>query len=78
MRTIGERLEAGFYTSLEMFAADFRRMFNNARIYNAPETLYYKVGSWRRMTCRRGWCYAWCPAHDSSAKRAVSGRLKHI
>jgi hypothetical protein len=26
-----------------MFAADFRRMFNNARIYNAPETLYYKV-----------------------------------
>jgi histone acetyltransferase len=43
VRTIGERLEAGFYTTLEMFAADFRRMFNNARIYNAPETLYYKV-----------------------------------
>jgi Bromodomain len=43
LRTIGERLDDGFYSSLEMFAADFRRMFNNARIYNAPETLYYKV-----------------------------------
>ena len=48
VRTIGERLEAGFYTSLEMFAADFRRMFNNARIYNAPETLYYKVCATRQ------------------------------
>lgn len=43
LQTIGERLGGGFYSSLDMFAADFRRMFANARIYNAPETLYYKV-----------------------------------
>jgi len=26
-----------------MFAADLRRMFANARVYNAPETHYFKI-----------------------------------
>ena len=43
LSTVGERLAAGFYGSLEMFAADLRRMFANARVYNAPETHYFKI-----------------------------------
>lgn len=65
VRTIGERLEAGFYTSLEMFAADFRRMFNNARIYNAPETLYYKVGCRCKSAVQLVQCLALCTQCDT-------------
>ena len=35
-------VEGGYYITLEIFAADFKRLFNNCRTYNAPETLYYK------------------------------------
>ena len=34
-----------YYMTLEMFAADFRRMFENCRIYNAPDTVYFKCAS---------------------------------
>ncbi|KAK3280202.1 hypothetical protein CYMTET_11945 [Cymbomonas tetramitiformis] len=34
-----------YYIALEIFAADFRRMFENCRIYNAPDTVYYKCAT---------------------------------
>ncbi|KAE9460697.1 hypothetical protein C3L33_07447, partial [Rhododendron williamsianum] len=38
-----------YYVTFEMFVADARRMFANARTYNSPETIYYKCAS------RHGW-----------------------
>lgn len=56
MRTIGERMESGYYRSLHTFAADFRRIFANARTFNPPRTFFYKArvvvllyGGCRRM-----------------------------
>ena len=41
--TIKNRLEAGtFYRSLSLFTADVRHLCQNARVYNAVETFYYK------------------------------------
>mmetsp|Transcript_4578 Transcript_4578/g.8623 ORF Transcript_4578/g.8623 Transcript_4578/m.8623 type:complete len:466 (-) Transcript_4578:221-1618(-) len=43
---IKRRLAIGeYYITLEMFAADFRRMFENCRIYNAPDTVYFKCAT---------------------------------
>jgi histone acetyltransferase len=30
---------------LQIFAADFRRLFNNCRHYNAPDTPYFKCAN---------------------------------
>ncbi|CAM6120294.1 unnamed protein product [Calypogeia fissa] len=44
LRTLSKRLESEqFFVTLEMFAADMRRMFSNARTYNSPDTIYYKA-----------------------------------
>jgi histone acetyltransferase len=40
--TMAARLEAGVYVTLELFLADLRRIWSNARLYNAPETVFYK------------------------------------
>jgi len=46
LATIQARLKAGgYYHSLEMFVADFKRIFANCRFYNAPETIYCKFAS---------------------------------
>jgi len=46
METIKDRVENGeYYVTLEMFAADFRVMFNNCRLYNAPDTMFYKCAT---------------------------------
>ena len=46
IRTLGSRLQSGdYYATLDMFAADVRRMFSNARIYNAADTVYAKLAS---------------------------------
>jgi histone acetyltransferase len=34
-----------YYVTLEMFVADMKRMFNNARTYNSPDTIYYKCAT---------------------------------
>lgn len=34
-----------FYLTLHMFVADMRRMFGNARTYNAPDTIYFKAAN---------------------------------
>jgi len=36
-----------YYVTFEMFVADVRRMFANARTYNSPETIYYKCATRR-------------------------------
>ena len=42
LATIEERLEKGtYYRSLEMFVADFRKVFRNCKFYNAPGTVYH-------------------------------------
>ncbi|CAG9462932.1 unnamed protein product [Pedinophyceae sp. YPF-701] len=43
LRLVKERLDAGYYRTLDMFLADMKLMFNNCRFYNAPETIYYKI-----------------------------------
>ena len=42
---VEQRLEAGFYITLEIFQADVRRIFSNARIYNAADTIYAKLAN---------------------------------
>ena len=43
LKTISKRVESEqYYITLEMFASDMKRMFNNARTYNSPDTIYYK------------------------------------
>lgn len=43
LKTMSKRLDSeAYYITLDIFAADFRRMMANARTYNAPETVYYK------------------------------------
>ncbi|EFJ53092.1 histone acetyltransferase [Volvox carteri f. nagariensis] len=40
------RLSSGcFYVTLEIFNADLRRIFENCRFYNAPDTIYYKLAN---------------------------------
>ncbi|KAL6760054.1 chromatin remodeling complex WSTF-ISWI, large subunit [Haematococcus lacustris] len=34
-----------FYSHLDIFLADFRRMFNNCRTYNSQDTIYYKLAN---------------------------------
>lgn len=46
MELIQERVASGnYYVSLEMFCADFRLMFNNCRLYNSPDTVYFKCAN---------------------------------
>lgn len=34
-----------YYVTFEMFVADAKRMFANARTYNSPDTIYYKCAT---------------------------------
>eukprot|EP00249_Psilotum_nudum_P017446 c26328_g1_i2 orf=716-2554(-) len=46
LKTISKRLDSEqYYFTLDMFVADMRRMFANARTYNSPETIYYKCAN---------------------------------
>lgn len=42
LKTIGERLNQVYYKTKKMFIADVNRIFNNCRMYNDPNTEYYK------------------------------------
>lgn len=41
LQTIDKRMNMGFYRTRDIFVADMRRMFDNCRAYNRPETEYY-------------------------------------
>ncbi|KAH9315350.1 hypothetical protein KI387_023977 [Taxus chinensis] len=46
LKTMWKRLESDqYYITLEMFIADVKRMFTNARTYNSPETIYFKCAN---------------------------------
>lgn len=46
LKTMSRRVESEqYYVTLEMFLADARRMFANARTYNSPETIYFKCST---------------------------------
>ncbi|XP_057517580.1 histone acetyltransferase GCN5 [Amaranthus tricolor] len=46
LRTMSKRVDSEvYYVTFEMFVADARRMFENARTYNSPETIYYKCAT---------------------------------
>lgn len=46
LRTMSKRVESEqYYVTFEMFVADAKRMFANARTYNSPETIYYKCAT---------------------------------
>ncbi|KAK1295966.1 Histone acetyltransferase GCN5 [Acorus calamus] len=45
LKIMSKRVDEQYYITLEMFIADARRMFANARTYNSPETIYYKCAT---------------------------------
>ncbi|XP_047308671.1 histone acetyltransferase GCN5 [Impatiens glandulifera] len=46
LKTMSKRVESEvYYVTLDMFVADVRRMFTNARTYNSPDTIYYKCST---------------------------------
>ncbi|RDX60274.1 Histone acetyltransferase GCN5, partial [Mucuna pruriens] len=46
LKTMAKRVDSEqYYVTFEMFVADVRRMFANARTYNSPETIYYKCAT---------------------------------
>ncbi|CAM0912674.1 unnamed protein product [Alopecurus aequalis] len=46
LKTMSRRVESEqYYVTLEMFVADLKRMFVNARTYNSPDTIYYKCST---------------------------------
>ncbi|CAH9134016.1 unnamed protein product [Cuscuta epithymum] len=46
LKMLSKRVESElYYVTLDMFVADVRRMFTNARTYNSPETIYYKCAT---------------------------------
>ena len=53
-----------YYIKLEIFVADFKTMFTNARTYNSPDTIYYKCANrlesffdhpWVLEGCKKPW-----------------------
>jgi len=58
LKTMSKRLESEqYYVTFEMFVADVKRMFANARTYNSPETIYYKCAT-RLETHFSSWVHA--------------------
>ncbi|CAH2240353.1 jg17349 [Pararge aegeria aegeria] len=45
LRTMGERLKARYYSSRRLFVADMARIFSNCRLYNSPDTDYYRCAN---------------------------------
>ena len=42
LEKIQENLDNDFYSQREMFKKDIHKIVENARIYNAKDTIYYK------------------------------------
>lgn len=46
LSTMEARLKCqGYYTTLDIFVADFRKIVENCRLYNLPDTIYNKLAS---------------------------------
>ncbi|KOB64447.1 putative GCN5, partial [Operophtera brumata] len=42
---MGERLKSRYYVSRRLFVADLTRICTNCRLYNSPETDYYRCAN---------------------------------
>ena len=42
LEKLKDNLDAGIYTQRDMFKSDVLKIFENARVYNAKETIFYK------------------------------------
>ena len=42
LEKIKDNLDSGVYTQREIFKSDVLKIFENARVYNAKETIFYK------------------------------------
>jgi len=42
LEKIKDQLDNGVYTQREMFKKDVLKIFDNARVYNAKDTIFYK------------------------------------
>ncbi|CAG2065927.1 unnamed protein product, partial [Timema podura] len=45
VKTMSDRLKAGYYTIRRLFIADMTRIFTNCRLYNSPDTEYYRCAT---------------------------------
>ncbi|XP_049945596.1 histone acetyltransferase KAT2A [Schistocerca serialis cubense] len=45
LKTMGDRLKARYYTTRHLFVADMTRIFTNCRLYNSPDTEYYRCAN---------------------------------
>ncbi|XP_065084860.1 histone acetyltransferase KAT2A [Ochlerotatus camptorhynchus] len=45
LKTMGERLKNKYYVARRLFMADMARIFTNCRLYNSPETEYYRCAN---------------------------------
>lgn len=46
LQTMRGKLNQGnYYINLELFVADLRRMMDNCRVYNSPDTPYFKLAN---------------------------------
>ncbi|XP_062563590.1 histone acetyltransferase KAT2A isoform X1 [Armigeres subalbatus] len=45
LKTMGERLKNKYYISRRLFMADMARIFTNCRLYNSPETEYFRCAN---------------------------------
>jgi histone acetyltransferase len=41
--TMSKRLDEGYYDSKEVFISDVELIVSNCKLFNAPETAYYKA-----------------------------------
>jgi hypothetical protein len=42
LQKVKEKLDKGVYTQRDMFKKDILQIFENARIYNAKDSIFYK------------------------------------
>ncbi|XP_063242704.1 histone acetyltransferase KAT2A isoform X2 [Bacillus rossius redtenbacheri] len=45
LKTMNDRLKAKYYTTRRLFVADMTRIFTNCRLYNSPDTEYYRCAT---------------------------------
>ncbi|KAE8747322.1 hypothetical protein FOCC_FOCC005965 [Frankliniella occidentalis] len=45
LKTMADRLKSHYYTTRRLFIADMTRIFTNCRLYNSPDTEYYRCAT---------------------------------
>lgn len=45
LKTMADRLKSHYYTTRRLFIADMTRIFSNCRLYNSPDTEYYRCAT---------------------------------